>query len=76
MPQVGKKKFAYNDAGQQAAFEYAEKTGEPIMDVNQFGEENAVKYGAASAIMEKIPSLPKKKKMPRPYKVNNMGKQI
>lgn len=68
MPQVGKKKFAYNDAGKEAAFEYAKKTGEPIMDVNQFGEESAATYGAGSSMIERMPTLPKKKKAPKPYK--------
>ena len=57
MPHVGKKKFAYTDAGKEAAFEYAQKTGEPIMDVNQFGED----------MMAEMKPLTKKKKAPKPY---------
>ena len=37
MPIVGKKKFAYTDAGQEQAFNYAQQTNQPIMEVNQFG---------------------------------------
>ena len=39
MPIVGKKKFAYTDAGQEQAFDYAQQTNQPIMEVNQFGND-------------------------------------
>jgi len=36
---VNKKKFPYNDVGQKAAYMEAKKTGMPIQDVNNFGNE-------------------------------------
>ena len=39
MPRVGKKKFAYTDQGKQSAYEYARSTNQPIVEVNQFGND-------------------------------------
>tara|TARA_Y100001938_G_C8100664_1_gene441450 strand:+ start:7793 stop:8002 length:210 start_codon:yes stop_codon:yes gene_type:complete len=39
MPIVGNKKFAYTDTGREKAYNYAKETNQPIMEVNEFGND-------------------------------------
>jgi|TARA_Y100001973_G_C5207570_1_gene342741 hypothetical protein len=53
MPGVGRRRFSYTPAGRRAAKKYAKKTGQPIKNMNAYGQGMDRRGGARMGMLSK-----------------------